>query len=903
MSLRKTNEIYLGSALAPGEQDSTQASNYLGNWDASTNTPTLVNGTGVAGQFYICTVAGTCDFGAGAITFTENDWVVYTGTAWVINTAEGSLINDDTIDTQLTWSSHKINGQINGLLDDNFTDTETTWSSAKIQQAINTGTPEDVYIYKGEIEELPESAVLGNVYKCNNVLYWWNGTEFEPFESIRGISVNGTAQTITNGNVDITVPTKTSDLTNDSGFIDKTVNDLDNYYTESETDTLLSAKQPKTLEAPITVDGTIETTVEGTLAGLNSAKVNSSDLATVATTGDYTNLSNTPTLGTASAKDFTDNVRPNSHDLVESGAVYNAIINSVSSIYTPRGSLSCAELTSALLIEANVGNVYEMSDSGTTSDLFLQGAGQTINVGDNIGIIKAGESTILFNLMANAFDLTDYQKQDLSSAITIGGVSQTTVEGALGGLNSLIPSNASTSNKLATIGDITGTDYLDELSGAIDLNNYLENKVYIARNGTITSVSNAPDINSSYLNAGFGLQVYSYGANNESSSAFVTQIFTAYPTGDLYYRSRYFGGSTFIWSGWEKVTPNSIVNDLQLTYEGSSYPTTSDLITQLTSDIVARKHSSGTVGGNIAITWTGKSCVTGSYSIHDSGAGFVVLDFENAQDGNKHCVYYISNGSATGITWSNLATKSNFYNLSSYGGYATGTKIWWKIPNLFVVGPDFTYRTNVFLLSARDSSCSALLTIGDNGSNTRTARITMLNGTLDGVSDFYFDSSTCSLYYTIQWSRLQIVQLSGQKIDIVDAIQTSSSEATQYTAITPTITATKSDLGYAKFPTVVTNSTQAIKITRNSVSSGSGKYVDVFGNVFMIGIGDQLNRFYVTRALNCGVADITHFARDMSAMYIYSDIYQLHFLELLGNLSYEVIAKSAIPAGAETVTI
>ena len=36
---------------------------------------------------------------------------------------------------------------------------------------------------------------------------------------IESISVNGTAQTVTNKNVDITVPTKTSDLNNDSGFI------------------------------------------------------------------------------------------------------------------------------------------------------------------------------------------------------------------------------------------------------------------------------------------------------------------------------------------------------------------------------------------------------------------------------------------------------------------------------------------------------------------------------------------------------------------------------------------------------------------------------------------------------------------------------------------------------------
>lgn len=136
-------------------------------------------------------------------------------------------------------------------------------------------------------------------------------------------------------------------------------------------------------------------------------------------------------LGTASGKNFTDLVRPNSHELVESGSVYSAINNALSSIYTPRGELTCAELTSSLLIEDNVGNIYTMSDSGTTSALFINGAGQTINVNDNVGIIKAGANTYLFNLMGDAFDLHDYQKKELSTTIA----SATTVEGALSTLN------------------------------------------------------------------------------------------------------------------------------------------------------------------------------------------------------------------------------------------------------------------------------------------------------------------------------------------------------------------------------------------------------------------------------------------------------------------------------------
>jgi hypothetical protein len=55
---------------------------YLGTWNAATNTPTLANGTGDTGDLYICNVAGTVNFGAGPITFSVGDWVIYSGTTW-----------------------------------------------------------------------------------------------------------------------------------------------------------------------------------------------------------------------------------------------------------------------------------------------------------------------------------------------------------------------------------------------------------------------------------------------------------------------------------------------------------------------------------------------------------------------------------------------------------------------------------------------------------------------------------------------------------------------------------------------------------------------------------------------------------------------------------------------------
>lgn len=48
-----------------------------GEWDASTNTPTLADGTGDAGMVYEVTTAGTQDLGSGDIEFAVGDWVVY----------------------------------------------------------------------------------------------------------------------------------------------------------------------------------------------------------------------------------------------------------------------------------------------------------------------------------------------------------------------------------------------------------------------------------------------------------------------------------------------------------------------------------------------------------------------------------------------------------------------------------------------------------------------------------------------------------------------------------------------------------------------------------------------------------------------------------------------------------
>ena len=84
-----TSEVGAADGVAPLGGDGKVPSEYLptsgsykGTWDASTNTPTLADGTGVNGDRYRVSVGGTVDLGSGNINFVAGDDVIYNGTVW-----------------------------------------------------------------------------------------------------------------------------------------------------------------------------------------------------------------------------------------------------------------------------------------------------------------------------------------------------------------------------------------------------------------------------------------------------------------------------------------------------------------------------------------------------------------------------------------------------------------------------------------------------------------------------------------------------------------------------------------------------------------------------------------------------------------------------------------------------
>jgi hypothetical protein len=56
-----------------------------GNWNGTTNTPTISDGTGSLGFWYVCNVAGSQDLGHGSVTYNVGDWLIHNGTQYIQN--------------------------------------------------------------------------------------------------------------------------------------------------------------------------------------------------------------------------------------------------------------------------------------------------------------------------------------------------------------------------------------------------------------------------------------------------------------------------------------------------------------------------------------------------------------------------------------------------------------------------------------------------------------------------------------------------------------------------------------------------------------------------------------------------------------------------------------------------
>ena len=174
--------------------------------------------------------------------------------------------------------------------------------------------------------------------------------------------------------------------------------------------------------------------------------------------------------------------------------VDNAISEAESSLLKPGGSLDAAEVVAALLVEGNLGKVYNLNEDITTDSNFVDGSGHKITAGTNIYIVDADETgsspDYKFDVLAGEYGVATQSANGLMSSsdktkLDNADVTAYTGSGAVDVTNHVISVGAatpSTSGAGGAAGTMSAADKekLDNAdvtaytgSGAIDITNHV----------------------------------------------------------------------------------------------------------------------------------------------------------------------------------------------------------------------------------------------------------------------------------------------------------------------------------------------------------------------------------------------------------------------------------------------
>lgn len=175
-----------GSGYVPASQLPpfvTNARRFLGDWNATTNTPSLADGIGTQGDEYYVNIGGTQDLGSGSILFTVGDTVIYDGSVWVrlnggkvetVNGQEGVVVLDlDDINDVAAGSA--VNGdklKFNGTNWINELDTIANIEDVSLSGLANN----DVLKYNSGTLQWENGPVATDSFKNDNVTTGANAT-------------------------------------------------------------------------------------------------------------------------------------------------------------------------------------------------------------------------------------------------------------------------------------------------------------------------------------------------------------------------------------------------------------------------------------------------------------------------------------------------------------------------------------------------------------------------------------------------------------------------------------------------------------------------------------------------------------------------------------------------------
>ena len=250
------------------------------------------------------------------------------------------------------------------------------------------------------------------------------------------------------------IPTKTSDITNDSGYITKDVGNLTNYSTTN------------------TVNQAINNAV--------SSKVDISSISTVATSGDYKDLKNKPIIPSKTSE------LTNNSNYITSSAVDAKISSAIASVYRVKGTVS--NYSSLPKSNVTIGDVYNLSDTGAnyvctaTSPITWDKLSETVDLSS---YSTTAENDAKYQLKGNYITSIPAEYVTDTELEAKGYATATSVEAALA---TKLDSSAYKAATSTTSGYMSSKDYI-KLSGIEEKAdvNIIES---ITVNGNAVSVTN-----------------------------------------------------------------------------------------------------------------------------------------------------------------------------------------------------------------------------------------------------------------------------------------------------------------------------------------------------------------------------------------------------------------------------
>jgi hypothetical protein len=154
---------------------------YEGTWNASTNTPTLADGTGDPGQVYVVSVAGTQNLGSGSQTFAVGDWVV----------ANASIVWQKVVNSNAVASVNGQTGAVTVNAINQLTGDVTAGPASGSASAAATIATGAVTLAKMASNSVDESKIVSTTMSSTGALDGGNGTKLAVRSDAVTVKVNG----------------------------------------------------------------------------------------------------------------------------------------------------------------------------------------------------------------------------------------------------------------------------------------------------------------------------------------------------------------------------------------------------------------------------------------------------------------------------------------------------------------------------------------------------------------------------------------------------------------------------------------------------------------------------------------------------------------------------------------